>query len=143
MLSLVSGFTQIVRGSTYYYPTTSTSDDPAALGFRLGVLCCQFVFALAVYIFMAYCISRIAKKTGHADKTIWAWIPVLNILLLLEVSGKPMWWILLYLIPFVNIVVGLIVWMSVAEKCGKESWWGLLTLIPIVNFVIIYMMGSD
>lgn len=143
MLSLLSGFTQLVSGTTYYYTTTSSSDDPAALGFSFVLLCCQLIFVLALYVFLSYCISRIAKKTGHADKAIWAWIPVLNIILLLEIADMPLWFVILYFIPFVNIVVGLIVWMKVAEKCGKESWWGLLLLIPIVNFVVIYMLGSD
>ncbi|MBU2008215.1 signal peptidase I, partial [Patescibacteria group bacterium] len=51
-------------------------------------------------------------------------------------SGKPMWWLILAPIPFVNIIMAIIIWMALAEKMGKPSWWGILMIVPFVNFIV-------
>lgn len=48
------------------------------------------------------------------------------------------------LVPLVNIVVMVILWMRMAEARSKPSWWGLLTLIPLVSLVVPgYLAFSD
>lgn len=107
-----------------------------------------FLFALAIqvgiYLFFAYCLKVIADKTGHTENSWWAWIPIVQVLLMLQVAGKPLWWIVLLLIPLVNIVIGIIVMMAIAENRGKPSWVGLLVLIPFVNVLLLpYLAFSD
>jgi hypothetical protein len=96
-----------------------------------------FVFLLwvAIYVFFAVCIKRIAEKTGQTEKSWYAWVPIANAILLCWIAGKPAWWVILMLIPFVNIVIGIIVWMKVAQACSKPAWLGVVIgLVPIVNF---------
>lgn len=97
------------------------------------------VFVLAIYVYMAICLQAIAKKTNTPNGW-FAWIPLLNVVLMLQVAGKPVWWIILLLIPLVNIVaaivIGIVSWMAIAEKCGKPSWWGLMVVIPVMNLVM-------
>jgi hypothetical protein len=67
-------------------------------------------------------------------------IPVYNILVLLQIVGKPWWWILLFLIPFVNIIF--MIWMlnMLSKSFGKNEGFtiGLLFLsfifLPILAF---------
>src|SRR5439155_26060930 len=113
----------------------------------LATLCCMFFdllrFFLVNYVFLALALQTIAKKTNTQDAW-WAWIPILNILLMLNIAKKPLWWILLLLIPLVNIVIGIIVWMGVAEARGKPNWWGILMIVPVANlFVPGYLAWSD
>jgi hypothetical protein len=62
-------------------------------------------FAIVVLLIVSQWI--IFTKAG---KPGWACIiPIYNIIVLLQIVGKPWWWLLLMLIPIVNIV--LIIWM--------------------------------
>ena len=49
-----------------------------------------------------------------------------NIILILNIARKPLWWILLCFIPIVNIVVMVLVWMGVAEAVHDRGtvWLG-------------------
>lgn len=101
------------------------------------------VFALAAYVYVSLALQTIATKTSTPNGWL-AWIPIANIFLMLSVAKKPMWWFLLFLIPLVNIVIAIIVWMAVAEARHKPNWWGILTIVPGVNLVVPgYLAWSD
>ena len=84
---------------------------------------------------------RLFTKAG---KPGWAIVvPIYNLIVLLQVSGKPTWWILLNLIPFVNIVVSLIVILGFAENFGKGKAFGLgLFFLPFI-FGPVLAFGND
>lgn len=112
-------------------------------GMGIGVIIVWLVF----YLFFAYCLARLAKKFGMPmkDALIWAVIPIANIFLLLKISAKPMWWFILLLIPIVNIVISILIWMSISEQLGKPGWWGIIIgLVPFVNiiFFLILVFGK-
>jgi len=112
----------------------------AALGAFMFVF---FLIALAFYVYMALALMTIAKKTNTENAWL-AWIPILNIFLMLNIAKKPLWWFILCLIPLVNIVIAIIVWMGIAEARGKPSWWGILMIVPFVNFIVPgYLAWSD
>jgi hypothetical protein len=114
--------------------------SPAAMGAFIMVM---VVIGLAFYVYMALALQTIATKT-HTENAWLAWIPIANIILMLNIAGKPIWWIVLMLIPLVNIVIAIIVWMAVAEARGKPSWWGILMIVPLVNFIVPgYLAWSD
>src|SRR3984893_9770999 len=105
---------------------------PALAG---GVLTAFLVIGAAVYVYMALALQTIARKTN--TKNDWlAWIPIANMVLLLEIARKPLWWLLLLVIPLVNVVISIVVWVAVAEARGKPSWWGLLMIVPGVNLIV-------
>lgn len=106
------------------------------------------VFALVFYVFFAFCLAMIAKKTGRpfGNSFIMALIPIANVILMLQIAGKPWWWILLMLVPVVNLVITIIVWMKIAEARGKPGWWGIIMgLVPFVNliFFLILAFGEE
>lgn len=101
------------------------------------------VVALAVYAFFAVCLSRIGTKAGFGEIAWWSWVPVMQILLILKVAGVAWWWIFLLMIPLVNLVIGMIVWIKVAQKLGKSPWVGVLMFVPAVDlFVLGYLAFS-
>lgn len=112
----------------------------AALGAAMVV---ALVIALAFYAYFAYSLQVIAKKTNTGNAW-WGWVPILQIILMLNVAKKPVWWILLLFIPLVGIVIGIIVWMAIAEARGKPNWWGILLIVPVVGFIVPgYLAFSD
>ena len=90
---------------------------------------------LGTYVYMALTLQVIAGKTGTSDAWM-AWVPVLNVYLMCRIAGKPGWWVVLFFIPFVNIVMTVLVWMGIAEARHKPAWLGVLMLVPIANIVL-------
>jgi hypothetical protein len=120
---------------------TFAQDDnsmPPGAGGVLAALAGFMVFfviiAIAMYVYIALALQTIAQKT-NTENAWWAWIPIINIILMLNVAKKPVWWIILFLIPLVNIVVYVIVWMAIAEARNKPSWWGIMMIIPIMQLI--------
>src|SRR3954467_14537729 len=97
-----------------------TTNNGLAAGLGIGIFLVMFVVGIAFYLFLAYCFKQIAEKSGHTENSWWAWIPIMQNLLMLEVAGKPMWWIVLYVVPFVNIIVSILVMIEVAKARGKD-----------------------
>jgi hypothetical protein len=124
----------------YNYDYATPAQTQAAIDGRIGaiflvVMLTWLLVVAAIYIYYAICLMKIAKKTGTANGW-FAWIPILNLILMIQVAKKPMWWILMFLIPFVNIIFSIIVWMAVAEAVKKPSWWGIMVIVPIMNLVM-------
>jgi uncharacterized membrane protein YoaK (UPF0700 family) len=60
---------------------------------------------------------------------------------MLQIAKKPLWWFILLLIPLVNIVIGVLVWMAIAEARGKPNWLGILMIIPFVNLIVVIYLA--
>src|SRR5271165_63788 len=52
-------------------------------------------------------------------------IPFYNIYLMCKVARRPGWWLILFLIPLVNIVISLIVAIDVAKQFSKGAGFGV------------------
>jgi hypothetical protein len=114
---------------------------PAAfMGAFLFFFCIIFLVA---YVYHALALQTIATKT-NTENAWFAWIPILNLILMINIAKKPIWWILLFLIPVVNFVIYVILWMGIAEARKKPNWWGILTIVPVVNIIVPgYLAWSD
>ncbi len=88
----------------------------AGMGAGAGVF---MIIWLALIVFFIYCGWKIFTKAG---KPGWAsLVPIYNIVVLLEITGKPIWWILLFLIPGVNLIMQIIVINELSQRFGKGS----------------------
>lgn len=104
-----------------------------------GALLVVIVLAFAVFEIAAF--WRIFTKAGRSG---WASIvPIYNAYVLLRISGKSGWWLLLYFIPFVNLIAAIIVLNELARSFGRGGGFtiGLVLLGPI--FFPILGFGSD
>jgi hypothetical protein len=107
------------------------------------------ILFLAIYAFLGWLLYRIGRKLGYY-RSWYAWIPFANLYMLVDLSyrstGK--WFLLIIilgLIPIANLVslvMMIIVYMDISERCGKGRWWGLLWIIPVIDLVIIFILGS-
>jgi hypothetical protein len=95
----------------------------------------MFLIILVAYGYMAFSIQTIANKTG-TDNAWMAWVPILNLWLLCEIGGKPGWWVILCMIPFVNIVMTVLIWMAVSDARQKSPFLGVLMLVPFLNLIV-------
>jgi len=75
-----------------------------------------------------------------AGKPVWASIiPIYNALVLLQIVGRPWWWILLCLIPVVNIVVGIIIVVDLARCFGKGI--GFAIGLILLGFIFVPILA--
>lgn len=73
----------------------------------------QWIYSLVVII--SY--WKLFMKAGRPG---WASIiPIYNGIVFIQIAGRPTWWILLFLIPFVNIIFAIIVLYDFLAKFGK------------------------
>jgi len=97
------------------------------------------IFLIIVFLFYVYsslCLQKIANKT-NTPFGWFAWLPILNIFLILMIANKSFWWLILLLIPLVSFVCMIIIWMEIASRRNKPAWLGLLMMLPVTNFLII------
>lgn len=121
------------------------SNEDGALFAGLGIVAVlvALVFALAIYIFFCFCCKRICEKCGK-DPGVLIWIPIVNLIPLLEIAGMPVWMIILFFIPLVGLVVGIMMWAKICVARGKSGWLVLLMLVPIANLIFIpYLAFSE
>ena len=99
--------------------------------------------AIGTLISLAFVVGIIAgfwKTFEKAGKPGWgAIIPLYNIILLLEIAGKPIWWIILFFIPLVNLIVAILVSIEVAKKFGKDVGFGLG--LAFLGFIFYPILG--
>ena len=65
-------------------------------------------------------IAAMWKVFTKAGKPGWAAIiPIYNGVVLLDIAGKPVWWIILFLIPIVNFIFFILTYVGLADRFGK------------------------
>jgi hypothetical protein len=104
------------------------------------------IIGLVVGLLVIAGMWRLFSKAG---KPGWAAIiPIYNLIVLLQIAGKPIWWILLLFIPIVNFIVIIMIWVGVARAFGKGTGFalGLVFLspifVPILGFSDAQYVGS-
>ncbi|MGQ1786230.1 DUF5684 domain-containing protein [Saccharicrinis sp. GN24d3] len=93
-------------------------------------------------VYMAIIILLIAalwKVFTKAEKPGWAAIiPIYNTIVMLEIVKKPIWWIILLIIPIVNIVFGIIVINQLSKSFGKGAGYTLgLIFLPFIFYPVL------
>lgn len=80
------------------------------------------------------------KTFTKAGKPGWGiLVPFYNIILLLQIAGKPIWWIILMLIPFVNFIIAIIVAIEIAKNFGKGAGFGIG--LAFLGFIFYPILG--
>jgi len=98
------------------------------------------IIAIILYLgVIALMIASMWKVYEKAGKPGWAAIvPIYNIIVLLEIVGKPLWWIVLLFIPIVNIVIAIMIYIELANRFGKSAGFGIgLVFLSFIFFPIL------
>lgn len=112
--------------------------DYGALGAGIGIL--GWLLYMAVIVFYLFCMWKIYVKAG---KPGWAAIvPIYNILVQLEIVGRPWWYLLLMFVPVVNIVIAIMIIFDLAKVFGKSTGFGFGLLFLSFIFIPILAFGD-
>ncbi len=116
--------------------TLLAQQDDAAGAAAAGVAGIILLIELAIAIVVIVALWKVFVKAG---KPGWAAIiPIYNIIVLLEIIGKPIWWIILFLIPCVNVIVSILVSLEVAKCFGRSAGFGVgLAFLPFIFYPIL------
>ena len=106
-----------------------------------------FVFVLCIivclHIFFAIFQFILAKKM-NTENAWMAFIPFLNAYLLVKMAGKPGWWLLLFFVPFANIVFQIIVLHEISKKRGYGAGMTVgLLFLGIVFFPYLALTDAQ
>jgi uncharacterized membrane protein YoaK (UPF0700 family) len=62
---------------------------------------------------------------------------------MLEIVGRPWWWIILFFIPLVNIVIGFLVALDLSRSFGHDLAFALGLFFLGIIFYPILAFGGD
>ncbi|WP_183564470.1 DUF5684 domain-containing protein [Mucilaginibacter sp. SP1R1] len=108
----------------------------ASAGVVLALLGAILIPALIVGLISLIGMWKVYTKAG---KPGWAVIiPIYSTIVLLEIIGKPIWWIFLFLVPCVNIIFAMWAINLLSKSFGQSEGFtvGLLVL-PFVFFPVL------
>jgi hypothetical protein len=98
------------------------------------------LFVLAVSLFMVVASWKIYTKAGQPG---WAvLVPIYNLVVLLQIVRKPMWWIVMFLIPIVNFIFCILLYVELAKAFGKSVAFAVGLLLLGIVFLPILAFGS-
>lgn len=97
-------------------------------------------FAFIYFVILVIIVAGLWKVFEKAGKPGWAAIiPIYNIIILLEIVGKPTWWIILMLIPFVNFIIAIILYHQLSLSFGQGV--GMTIMLILLPFVALPILG--
>jgi hypothetical protein len=78
---------------------------------------------LSIVVFLMVAAWRVFEKAGRPG---WAvLIPFYNLYTLIKIAERPGWWLLFFLVPVVNLIVGMVISVDIARRFGKEDIFGV------------------
>ena len=130
--SVLFGFTGLLIGGVMY-------ENQVLLAQSADVGGIDVVFGFVSIGLAVLTIAGVWAAFVKAGKPGWACIvPIYNLIVILEIAGKPIWSILLYFVPFVNFIFSIIVFLDFAKAFGKGIGFGLgIIFLPFVFFPIL------
>jgi len=100
-----------------------------------------WIFVVLVLVAWLVAGWQIFEKAGEAGWQIL--IPIWSTIVLLRIVGRPWWWVLLMLIPIVNIVIWIIVAIDLSKSFGHGTGFAIGIIFLSFIFVLILGFGSD
>jgi hypothetical protein len=113
------------------FSSETKGEPPGPLTWLL--ICALTIFGIVV-------MWKVFTKAGQPG---WAsLIPIYNTYIMLKMAGKPGWWLLLLLIPFVNLIFAIILVIAIAERFGKGVGFALGMIFLSLIFWAILAFGD-
>ena len=113
------------------------SSGSSGIGGGIGLLFFFLVYIVVIVLYVAG-MWKMFEKAGQ--KGWYALIPILNIYILVKLSGKEMYWLFIWIFCcFLSFIAGIVVFMELAPKYGKSPAYGIgMALLP---FIFIPLLG--
>ena len=137
--TLLNAMTYTVERTYNGQTVTSTEElSPMVATFIFMAVILAFVLVIA-YLVGLY---KMAKKMGHRYPW-WAFIPVLNIVMLLQLADISPWLVLLAFVPVLNLLLMVVIavaYYKISEKAGADPMIGLLIALVITIYWPFYIL---
>jgi hypothetical protein len=105
------------------------------------------IVSLVIAVLMIAAMWKVFTKAGQPG---WAAIiPIYNFYVMCKIAGRPGWWLLLMLIPFVNFIIWIVLCIDIAKSFGNGVGFGLglvflgFIFFPILGFGSAQYQGSS
>lgn len=126
-----------IRGS--HLMLTTLAQNSGAGGGALGGLAMLIVFVLWLAIIILI-IAGFWKTFEKAGQPGWAAIvPIYNAYIMCKIVGRPGWWVILLMIPYLNFIFFIIVMLDMAKSFGKGV--GFAVGLILLNAIFILILG--
>jgi hypothetical protein len=101
-----------------------------------GFIVFFILLVIAIVVLIIVSEWKIYEKAGVPGWSVL--IPFYNLVKLLQITRRPLWWILMMCIPLLNIIIGIILVRRLAAVFGKGVGftWGLV-LLPFIFYPIL------
>lgn len=124
--------------SSFLAVPITEAEAVAAAGLASAVI---LVLGLVGYVLGSLGLMGVFTKAG---KPGWAaFVPIYNLVVLLEVVGRPLWWLVLFLVPGVNVVALIIVMHDLSKSFGHDVGFTIGLILLGLVFTWILWLGSS
>lgn len=98
------------------------------------------IITIVYLIVIIAAIAGLWKTFEKAGEPGWAAIvPIYNIFIMTKIAGKPAWYIVLLLIPIVNIIGSFLIFDGLAKSFGKST--GFTLGLVFLGFIFFPILG--
>jgi hypothetical protein len=99
------------------------------------------ILLLLVYlVILVAVVAGFWKAFEKAGEPGWAAIiPIYNTYVMIKISGNPWWWLLLFIIPVINIIAIIKISIDVAQAFGQSLLFGLG--LAFLSFIFWPLLG--
>ena len=115
---------------------TTLAQQGGNVGGTIGIL-----VLLAVYlVIIVLVIAGFWKMFVKAGQPGWAAIiPIYNSYIMCKIAGRPGWWVILLLIPYLNFIFWIILMVDLAKSFAKGI--GFAVGMILLSFIFIPILG--
>jgi signal peptidase I len=100
-----------------------------------------YIFLLSYIAVLFACLWKLFQKAG---RPAWAgFVPFYNIVVWLQISGKPWWWVFLFLVPGVNLLMFLIMNVNISIILGERDVKDHLVMVLVPWVKIPQLVFSE
>ncbi|MFT5305795.1 MAG: signal peptidase I [Flavobacteriales bacterium] len=100
------------------------------------------ILLILIYIIYSVSLGKIFEKAGR-EKSAEGYIPIYNLVIWLKVLKKPVWWLVFFFIPFVNLIIMVACHVETARLFGKYAVKETLLTIFVPWYMIPTLAFKD
>lgn len=116
-------------------PTLISAEPVEAAGW----LAASGIYAAVLVVFVVVGIIGLYRIFEKAHEPGWtAIIPIYNQYVILKITKRPWWWLVLLLLPVIGSITWLVMMYNLAKAFDKGTLFAIgLMLLPMIGFIIL------
>jgi hypothetical protein len=96
----------------------------------------NMVRAVSIFFYVLFCFPLMLIAQRLYLPSWMAWVPIIQLTLIVKMAERPMWWFFLLFFPIINLFIWLMLWIDITEMFQKPVLLAVLMLIPGFQLVI-------